>query len=118
MKQAKGDKGKCDVLASKIVRSIGYCEKCGEQEYKKLTCSHIVGRRYSATRTDLDNLQCLCYSCHYYFENWPKEFSRWITKTIGIEKYEELKTKAEVPTKMDWTAERKRLQDIYDNLTD
>jgi len=116
MKQAKGAKGKADVIASKIVRSIGYCEKCGESEYKKLTCSHIVGRRYSATRTDLENLQCLCYSCHYYFENWPKEFSRWITSTIGIEKYEHLKAKAETVTKMNWDMELERLKLIYKEM--
>lgn len=127
VKKAKGDKAKCDELYSLIIRSEGQCLRCGARcecpQFPKkhirgcpLTTSHIVGRRYSATRTAEDNSQCLCFSCHYYFENWPKEFSRWITKTIGVERYEELKRQAETVTKVDWTAERERLQHVWDDI--
>lgn len=109
IKQAKGVRGKADKLASQIVRSIGHCERCGSTDW--LQCSHIVSRRYSATRTDLENLQCLCAKCHRYFTLWPKEFSRWITQSIGIEKYEQLKRKAETVTKVDWSAEYERLKE-------
>lgn len=108
--KAKGTKGKCDALTSKIVRSIGYCENCGSTEW--LQCSHIVSRRYSATRCDLRNVQSLCASCHRKFTDWPKEFSRWITKSIGIDLYEELKLLAETPTKVDWELEYVRLREI------
>lgn len=108
--RAKGYKGKCDALTSKIVRSLGYCEKCGSTEW--LQTSHIISRRYSATRCDLRNLQCLCAGCHRHFTDWPKEFSRWITASIGVELYEELRRLAEVPTKMDWEAEYERIKQV------
>ena len=128
VKKAKGDKARSDTLYSLIIRSEGKCLRCGvpcecPDAPKKhirgcpLTTSHIVGRRYSATRTDLDNSQALCFACHYYFENWPKEFSRWITETIGIEKYEALKSKAETVTKMNWTDELERLQKVWNDKT-
>jgi hypothetical protein len=115
VKQAKGAKGRADRYYSLIIRSIGYCEKCGTSE--GLTTSHIVGRRYSATRTDLKNSQCLCFSCHRYFTDWPKEFSRWITQSIGTELYEELKQKAEAGAKINWDIEADRLKDIYKQIT-
>lgn len=110
MKQAKSYKGKCDKLVSKICRSEGRCQHCGSTEW--LQTSHIVSRRYSATRCDLSNVQCLCAKCHRFYTEWPKEFSRWITESIGVEKYEELKQKAEQPTKVDWQEEYKRLLEI------
>lgn len=108
--RAKGSKGKCDALFSKIIRSVGYCEKCGSTDW--LQTSHIISRRYSATRCDERNSQCLCAKCHRYFTDWPKEFSRWITDSVGISTYEELKLKSESVTKMDWDAELDRLTQI------
>lgn len=114
VKRAKGAKGTADSYYGKIIRSIGHCEKCGTTE--GLTTSHIVGRRYSATRTDLRNSQALCFSCHRYFTDWPREFSRWITQSIGSELYEELKAKAETLTKVDWNDRATFLKDIYKQI--
>lgn len=114
IKQARGDKGAADRYYSKIIRSVGHCEKCGTQE--GLTCSHIVGRRYSATRTDLRNGQSLCFSCHRYFTDWPREFSHWLTETIGSELYEELKSKAQTPTKVDWKERKEFLKNILKEI--
>lgn len=109
------DKAACDALASKITRSIGYCLHCGTTT--GLTCSHIIKRKYSATRTDLDNLQSLCFSCHWRFENFPREFSHWITESIGSDKYEELRHKAEsFKGSFDWYEERQRLKKIVKEL--
>lgn len=111
IKRYKGSKGKCDVLASKITRAKGYCERCGTSE--GLTTSHIIGRKYSATRTLEANLQCLCFRCHRRFTDFPREFSHWITESIGSEKYEELRAKAEtIGTRFDWDAELLRLKAI------
>lgn len=111
IKQARGYKKKCDQLASKITRSIGYCERCGSKEW--LQTSHIISRRYSATRTDLDNLQCLCAKCHRRLTDFPREFSHWITESIGADKYEELRWKAEsYEGKFDWEGEYERLKAI------
>ncbi len=123
VKRPNGAKGKCDDLVSLIVRSEGSCMRCGwtcqcERAPKhhgvscKLTTSHIIGRTYSATRTHLPNLQPLCYSCHRRFTDWPREFSHWITETIGSEAYDELKAMAETVTKMNWNDELERLKVI------
>lgn len=113
----KGDKGKATKLHSKIVRSRGVCQRCGETDYSKLECAHIISRTYSATRTDENNAWCLCHRCHFRLTKWPREHSHFITETIGSERYEALRRKAETVTKMDWTAEKLRLQKIYDDLT-
>lgn len=116
IKQARGDKVKCDKLVRQILLTQhDRCERCGSQEW--LQVSHIISRRYSATRCDLDNVQLLCAKCHRRFTDWPREFSHWITDSIGSEVYDGLSAKANQVTKMDWTAERLRLQKIYDDLT-
>jgi 5-methylcytosine-specific restriction endonuclease McrA len=117
IKRAKGDKAKCDDLVRKILRTrYSSCQRCGSRD--NLQVSHIVSRRYSATRCDLDNLQILCARDHFYFTHWPKEFSRWITASIGVEAYEELKRKAETVTKMDWSEEKLRLQELLDLISE
>lgn len=47
---------------------------------------------------------------------WPREHSHFITETIGSERYDELKLKAETVTKMDWEAEYDRLKKIAKEL--
>lgn len=117
IKAAHGDRGKCDKLVRQILLAkYRLCERCGSRE--TLQVSHIVSRRFSATRTDLDNVQLLCAKDHFYFTCWPKEFSKWITNSIGIEKYEQLKAKAEAPTKMDWHEELVRLQTTLKEFKD
>ena len=116
LKRSKGPKAKCDVLFSKIIRHPGYCLKCGSRE--QLQCAHIISRRYSATRTDLRNAYCLCAADHFYFTTWPREFSRFVTEHTGSEVYDELKAKAETPTKVDWSQELIRLQALYEHIDD
>jgi hypothetical protein len=45
---------------------------------------------------------------------WPREHSRFITETIGSEVYDDLQRKAETVTKMDWSEEKLRLQELLD----
>jgi len=117
----KGDKAACDTLYSLIIRSEGECERCHVQcpcetapkKHTKgcpLTTSHIIGRRFSATRTYEPNGQSLCFSCHRRFTDWPVEFSHWITESIGTEAYDELVERSREVTKMDWSEERERLK--------
>ena len=75
----KGDKAKATKLHAEIVRSIGVCESCGSSNY--LQCAHIISRRYSATRTLLNNAQALCAGCHRRYTDHPLEFSRYISTT-------------------------------------
>lgn len=106
----KGAKGKCDKLFSRIVRSVGQCVRCGSTD--NLQCAHIISRKYSATRTDTTNAWCLCARCHRRLTDWPREHSHFITETIGSERYEELRLKAESVTKVDWDAEYERLKQL------
>lgn len=128
VKRYAGAKGKADKLYSLIIRSIGECEKCGymcdcpnkpftHTTGCKLTTSHIISRRYSATRTWELNGQCLCFSCHRRLTDFPREFSHWITESIGSEAYEELRERAETVTKVDWEAEAKRLKEVFKEIT-
>lgn len=115
IKQAKGDKGKCDKLVRQILLlRHECCIRCGSRDY--LQVSHIISRRYSATRCDLDNVQLLCAACHRRFTDWPIEFSEWVNKSIGADKYSELSAKANQITKLDWSLERQRLESIL-NMT-
>lgn len=107
IKRAKGTKAKCDALFSKIVRSRGYCQRCGSTEW--LQTAHIISRRYAATRCDLRNAWCLCARCHRRLTDWPREHSHYITETIGTELYEELRQKAETVSKVDW-------EQVYESL--
>jgi HNH endonuclease len=115
IKQAKGSKHKCDLMVRKILlKQHNVCERCGSRD--NLQVSHIISRRYSATRTDLANVQLLCARDHFYFTHWPKEFSKWITDSIGTHTYDRLREKAETVTKVDWDSELARLQAVYDQL--
>jgi hypothetical protein len=114
--RVKGAKGKCDVLASKITRSVGKCKRCNSTEW--LQTSHIISRRYAATRTNLENLECLCAKCHRFFTDHPVEFTKWIfsSNSIGEAKYEELRKLSLAYTKMDWDEELTRLKEIAKEL--
>lgn len=112
--KAKGAKGRCDKLYSQIIRNVGKCERCGSREW--LQTSHIISRRYSATRCDLRNAQCLCAACHRRFTDWPREFSHWITESIGSQLYDELRAKSESATKVDWEETYKELKKELDRL--
>ena len=78
-------RNKLDKLVSQIVRDRGACQNCGSKN--NLQAAHIFSRTYNNTRWDLDNLICLCASCHFFFHKNPLEFAHW----IGEEKYQLLK---------------------------
>lgn len=114
IKKYKGAKGKADVLASKIIRYNKRCLRCGSSQ--NMQASHIIPRRFSATRTRIDNLQPLCAKCHAWFTARPVEFGKWVFQSIGEEKYNELHEASLVPTKMDWDEELARLTEVYKNI--
>lgn len=114
----KGNKGKATKLHAEIVRSLGYCERCGSPD--QLQCAHIVSRGYSATRTDIENAMNLCAGCHMYFTKWPVEFALFVFYHKGIEGYNALKKKAldGVGKRLDWAAEVERLSLIKQEMID
>ncbi len=85
----KGDAGKADLLFSRIVRSRGFCERCG-MTAGPFDTAHVVRRRYSATRCIEDNAWCLCRTCHQTVDGWPNEFMWLVERTIGVDRYKAL----------------------------
>jgi hypothetical protein len=109
----KGAKGKATKLHAEIIRSKGYCEHCGKSAAEaQIQCAHIVSRRYGATRTLLCNAYALCASCHFYFGQWPREFSRYISDTFAGSIYDQLKQYAEAGVKTDYTERATELQRV------
>jgi hypothetical protein len=56
-------RNKADTLWSEIIKSTGYCEKCGRTNVQ-LHPHHVIGRRNLILRWDLWNGICLCSGCH------------------------------------------------------
>jgi hypothetical protein len=112
----KGDAGKCDELASRLVRMRGYCEYPGCGSTQTLQCCHIVPRRYSRTRTRIDNLLCLCGTHHFEVDNFADSMLRVVQEVYGVGHYMQLRHDAEQTggQRFDWTAERARLQALWD----
>jgi hypothetical protein len=106
----KGDAGKADLLFSRLVRSRGACERCGQPA---TDTAHIVRRRYSATRCDERNAWALCRPCHRLTEEFPDEFMHLVDCTIGRGLYEELRRIAEAglatSSRLFWRGEVERL---------
>ena len=106
----KGPKGKATRLHAQIIRDRGACECCGSTNH--LQCAHIISRKYSWTRTSLDNAFCLCASCHRHFTDNPVEFGQFTVQKIGEEGYAGLIEKRNSIDKFDWDKEADRLYDV------
>lgn len=107
----RGYKAKADKYFSLIVRSRGRCEACGAPATQTM---HIISRRYSHTRCDLDNALAGCASCHHHFTDNPVTFGQFVIDTIGEDAYAELVRKREQAGKVDWEAEAARLKALWD----
>lgn len=109
---------KCDDLFSKIVRSQGECERCGNTNPKSLQCAHVISRRHLRTRWDLENAICLCTSCHLYWQHKePYEFVRWFDNKFGGNLYDELKKRAnDIDRKVDLKQTLDFLKDLYGKI--
>ena len=103
----KGSKGKATKLHAAIVRSRAGCESCGSSDH--LQCAHIISRKYSWTRTDLENAFCLCARCHRHFTDNPIEFGQFTIARIGEETYQNLLDRRNSIDKFDWDDEVERL---------
>lgn len=90
--QRKKLNNKLDKLFSIIIRSKGKCERCGTT--KNLNIAHIFSRRNLIVRWDKDNVFCLCVTCHFWVHQNPILFAEFVREKLGVEKYEELKTKS------------------------
>lgn len=67
----------CDALFSKLIREKGFCEKCGNTDYK-LDCAHVIPRGNKTLRFDPMNALSLCHRCHrFWAHSNPLEFTAW-----------------------------------------
>ncbi len=74
-------KKKIDILFSKKIRSLGYCQadgKVGTRCGGVLQWAHIITRSNLRLRWQEENSLCLCYSHHNYFHREPLEFVEFL----------------------------------------
>lgn len=122
VQKTTGAKGRCDRLWAEVVKIANYCVSCGSTD--RLHAHHIISRRYNRTRHLIDNGVPLCFTCHSRYHDDPVFATHVIDKTIGRDRYEELRLMAIGPCRMresDWVqiaehlkAERDRLKQILD----
>ena len=124
MKKAKGLKGKCQTLHSKIIRNPKKCFKCGYTSNKisDFDCHHLISRVYDKVHCDPRNSVCLCKvgrdkshdgngnACHFRVHKWPDEYYQLILDSCGIQVYNEMKELAESKGRVDW-------HDVWSELT-
>lgn len=89
-----GMRMRADKMFSLAVRSRGSCERCGESQYKRLQCAHIMSRQYIAVRWDWSNALCLCAGCHYWGHAHPLEWDDFVIGKMGEDAYYELRRRA------------------------
>ena len=77
------------VFAKWIKKRDNYtCQRCGAvhpEGSRGLHCAHFITRRNEATRFDPDNVRSLCYGCHSYFHQHPKEHEAFMIAQLGSE---------------------------------
>lgn len=100
-----------------MCENCGYTCRCPEFPRRhtrecKLQAAHVRSRRYSNTRTDLENAVCLCARCHAYYTDHPHEFGVWLLGERGQEWHDALVARSHQLTKVDWEAEVDRLRGI------
>ncbi len=118
-KQRQSQTKIADALFSKLVRSVGYCEMAGTfgTECKGvLQCSHIMSRRYQATRFARMNAICACQAHHWRTTNYPLEWEDWCREQLGNAIYDELRREALAGGRVDYKTLipdlRRRLEEV------
>ncbi len=74
---------KTDNEWSRVIRQVGYCERCHNSDCQ-LHPHHLILRRNYAYRHDLSNGVCLCASCHtlasYSAHRDKTNFLEWLKR--------------------------------------
>ena len=113
-------KKQLDALWSKIVKlkAKGKCKIC--QRTDTLNSHHIFSRSNHSVRWDLENGVCLC-ACHHALCNFsahkaPLDFAEWLKKERGEKWYNDLRVRANLIYKPDYTAIKIYLQNELEKL--
>ena len=81
---------RADMVFSRWIkkRDLYTCQRCGNKHMIKsqgLHCCHFISRRNEATRFDPDNACSICYGCHSWFHQNPKEHENFMVNRLGVE---------------------------------
>ena len=111
-------RNKFDILMSNLVRARDNwtCQKCGKYLYENKGSahnSHYIPRRYINVRWDLENCDCLCFSCHVGSTQFThSEYVDFKKNQLGDKKHDELIERGKIIVK------RKLIEtpELYRNL--
>lgn len=103
---------KLDKACSDIIRSIGKCAYCGNEDYSKLQAAHVFSRSIRSVRWELNNIVCLCAKCHFWVHAHPILWAEFVRDYLGSYKYQNLKLQANMIKK--WSI--KELEDLLKAL--
>lgn len=86
---------KYDATVSDLVREQAdyQCQRCGKQGRNgewRMDAAHIFGRRYQSVRYDLDNILCLCFTCHRVVDEDYHEQHLIAAKVLGDVRLDQL----------------------------
>lgn len=99
------------LFAQKIKARDGFrCRLCGSGTVPQ--CAHLMSRRYSNTRWDMENAWCLCRGCHFRYTKRPDEWAVLLEKTLGREALDMLRARAFQVVKPDYAAVRLYLERV------
>ena len=111
---------KIDDIFSKLVRGrVNYtCEYSGQYyppgvQRRGCHCSHLWGRRHTATRWHPDNAFCHSYASHQYLGENPVAFRDWSLSQLGAEKYNLVK---ELANSAAFKFTKSDKEDLYQDL--
>lgn len=115
-----------DKWFSKYIRlRDGKCMRCGSivqynasGEPTSHQNSHYIGRRKESTRFDLDNCITLCYGCHQYWHENPKEYDKWMIDHKGQKVVDDLILRSNMYKKKDRKMEVLTWKEAFFNLLD
>jgi hypothetical protein len=113
---------RADVFFSLLVRNRDRCcVKCGIPgglntaglRVVGLECAHIMPRRFSATRCDLENAVALCPEDHRFYTEHQYAWENFIIERIGLDAWDALRAKAhDLSVRVDWVTEASALRGL------
>lgn len=110
---------KADAVFSTYIRKRANwtCERCGKYGGEgSCEVSHFHGRRHENTRYDVENVFCLCHSCHRFFTENPHDHSAWVMKRLGHQRYTALVVRANTYKKKDRAMELIKAKALLNSL--
>jgi NAD-dependent dihydropyrimidine dehydrogenase PreA subunit len=111
-------KNELDRIWSRIIKSRGTCEVCGQDGWEP---HHIKHRSNLATRWLIENGCLLCNFCHitssrFSAHKTPTDFHKWIEKKRGKDVMDKLESVSKKISKPDYNTIKKYLEEELSKL--